>query len=745
MSTQIDFKGLAQELLGRSRELVPSWIPGGKMRGREYVSGSIRGGDGDSFSCNLDTGLWADFADASCRGGDLISLYAQIKGMKQGEAARELAEGQGYDLTQEPPPLPPPEPMPELPPASEKCPCLHPIYGLPVKAWEYRTKDGRLMFYIARYDTADGKQIIPWSWVNKAWKMKGWPTPRPLYGLDKLQPNKPVIIVEGEKAAEAARDKLGNIYNVLTWPNGALAYSRADWTPLTGWGRVLLWEDADQPGREAMQGVAKILADMKVNEIKWIDTLPLTESGQVPEGWDAADVTNMTAKDLLNYLRGLVKVYKSPFPTVPAIIKAETVNAQNAIVQVNTTTSEDTHVSDVPESSAYWIDKLGLAVSKKGVIYNDMENGVRIVSRHPKYVGRFAFDTFYNRLQIRNDNGTYRFMEEEDLHFVLEFVQGSLGLRKYSIDDVLKAMKTTGWRNKKNEPKDWMESLKWDGTPRVAGFFRDYYVAEDNDYSKAVSTNFWVGMVARIFDPGCKLDNMVVLEGAQGTYKSTSLEVIGGKWFLNTDGNPDDKDFFINLRGKMLVEIAELDSFRKAENTVIKKILTRRFDSYRDPYGIYGRDNYRTCIFVGTTNEQEYLRDNTGARRFWPIRIGRIYLDKINDDREQLFAEAVHLYKQGVRWHEIPKELADHEQEARRITDPWEPIISAYLQGKFQVTTHEIATECLKIEVSRLEGLNQKRIVKIMRLLGWTHERKRIGLHREYVWSSPDSFNTEEF
>lgn len=730
----IDFKKLNQILLQDARSLLPAILSNGRFIGNEFVVGDLQNKPGDSLRFNITKGCGKDFATGETF-GDVIDLYAKAKGLSQLEAARQLADRARYDVATEsisssPTLPPPPELKPEPPPEGEVCDCVHPIHGQPTKTWEYRTREGRLMFYIARYDTEDGKQIVPWSWIECAWKMKGWPTPRPLYGLDTLVDNKPVLIVEGEKAADAAREKLGKIYNVLTWPNGALAYTRADWSHLKGWGRVLLWEDADQPGREAMQGVAKILSDLGVNEIKWIDTAMVQD---LPDGWDAADA-NMDAKNLLGYLKPLAKIYKSP---MTVYVKAETVNAEKAIVQVNNYSSDDTQIADTPESSAYWIDKLGLAVSKKGrQVFNDMENGVRIVSRHPKYEGRIAFDTFYNRLQIRNDDGTYRFMDDEDLHLVLEFVQGSLGLRKYSIEDVLKATKTVGWKNKKNEPKDWMESLVWDGTPRVAGFFRDYYVAEDNDYSKAVSTNFWVGMVARIFDPGCKLDNMVILEGPQGIFKSKSLEAIGGIWYSGADGSPDNKDFFLNLRGKMLVEISELDSFRKVEDTLVKKLLSQRFDRYRDPYGMTPKDNFRTCVFVGTTNEQEYLKDHTGARRFWPVRCGRINLAAIERDRVQLFAEAVHLYKQGATWWAVPEQEAKSEQDCRRASDVWEEPIQEYLIGKTETTMHDIGINCLKIELNRFDSGIQRRIGKILRSQGWENVQKRIGGSRSplHVW-----------
>src|SRR3990167_4806995 len=255
-------------------ELVPLWLPGGKVMGREYKCASVAGGNGDSCLINLSTGKWSDFA-ADDRGLDLVSLYAKIKGLKQGEAAKELANQIGYNL--QPANISPPKERKDLvltpPPAGTPQPeMVHSIHGHTSAWWKYTDSQGQPLFYVARYDTKEGKQIVPWSWSAEGkWVSKAWPVPRPLYNLFGLaqRPGIPALVVEGEKAASAANKLLGKSYAVTAWPNGSKAYGKADFSPLYG-RKVLLWPDADKPGLDAMQAVAGLLAK-HCQEIKILD------------------------------------------------------------------------------------------------------------------------------------------------------------------------------------------------------------------------------------------------------------------------------------------------------------------------------------------------------------------------------------------------------------------------------------------------------------------------------------------
>ena len=311
---KLDFSALAQRLLISADTLVPQWLAGGRRRGHEWVCGDLGGGEGDSCSVNLLSGRWADFATSE-RGGDLIGLYAAIHEITMGDAYRELSdEAPASDVPAKPPrPVKPQRAVITPAPAeSADHDCIHPVLGAPSQRWTYYDGNGDVLGYVARYDPENQrKQIIPWTFSTDGWGMGQWPVPRPLYRLQELEarPEDPVLVVEGEKAADAAAALAGSPYVAVTWPGGGQALGRADWQVLRG-RRVLLWPDADEPGVAAMQRLAEILAPI-ASEIKIIDV-----TGQ-PDGWDCADSgwTRWTAAR--SWIAPRTSVLRGPEPPAP--------------------------------------------------------------------------------------------------------------------------------------------------------------------------------------------------------------------------------------------------------------------------------------------------------------------------------------------------------------------------------------------------------------------------------------------
>lgn len=279
---------------------------------------------------------------------------------------------------------------------------------------------------------------------------------------------------------------------------------------------------------------------------------------------------------------------------------------------------------------------------------------------------------------------------------------------KCSDDLVLKAVICVARRHRRHPIREYLNALAWDGTPRVESMLVDMFGARDDTYTRQASLCFMVGSAARILwmDPknpalGAKVDFMLVLEGQQGKKKSTSLqELASAPWFVETVESPVGKDFYQVIQGCWFVEIAEMDSFGKADVTAVKAAITRRTDKFRAPYERMPSSYRRECVFVGTTNEREYLKDATGGRRFLPVRAdGDVQLDRIIAERDQLWAEAVHLFRSGFQYWVLPAD-AQAEQAARYITDSWEPRIERWLMGQFR-RTHDgdvIAPERLKFE-----------------------------------------------
>ena len=269
----------------------------------------------------------------------------------------------------------------------------------------------------------------------------------------------------------------------------------------------------------------------------------------------------------------------------------------------------------------------------------------------------------------------------------------------------------------------WLDGLKWDGAPRLGGWLARYLGSTSNrEYLSAIGPMFLISMVARIYEPGCKVDYMLVLEGPQGETKSQVCAILAGEWF--SDDLPDihAKDAKQHLRGKWLIEIAELSAFSRAETEAFKAFITRTEEKYRPPYGRLEVSEPRQCVFVGTTNKETYLKDDTGGRRFWPVNVGKIDLKGLRRERDQMFAEAVESYRQGVHWWPEPtfeRRVIKPEQEGRYEADVWEEDIREYVKGQDRVTVTQIARLALGFDViAKVGTADQRRIAAVLKSLG---------------------------
>lgn len=371
---------------------------------------------------------------------------------------------------------------------------------------------------------------------------------------------------------------------------------------------------------------------------------------------------------------------------------------------------------------------------KKPVL--DLDNIAKILELDPNLAGIAWSDEFHQRIftglspdlkEIPADPAFAREWTDVDDIRLTVYMQGELGLDKLSDETVRKAVTFYAGVTRRNEPKEWMESLKWDGQPRVDNFLSDGLGAAPSIYMRAVSKNFWLGLVARIYKPGCQVDNMVVLEGPQGIGKSMALRAIGGKWYLDWSGNIYDKDFYLAFQGKLLIEISELESFSRTDVTKIKSVITCLTDQYRAPYDARSRAHPRQSVFVGTTNEPEWIKDQTGGRRFWPVRCDLIDIPYIIANRDQLFAEAVSRFKEGESWWEMP-ESTKEEQDSRRVADVWEEEVTDWLKGQLDgLTLAHVAKDCLNFSLDKLNMQDQRRLAQCMRRAGWQKKHTEFG------------------
>ena len=285
--------------------------------------------------------------------------------------------------------------------------------------------------------------------------------------------------------------------------------------------------------------------------------------------------------------------------------------------------------------------------------------------------------------------------------------------------------------------KEYLDSLSWDGVPRIGNWLGTYLGAEDNPVNQLVGRMWLISAVARVYQPGCQADHVLILEGLQALGKSSLLRILGGDWYLGSLGDIRTKEGASSIQGYWIVEIAELDALKGKDASRIKEFITNTEDVYRPAYGRFTVNQPRQCVFAGTTNEREYLHDSTGARRFWPVLVSQVDKAALRRDRDQLWAEAVALYRADKRWWPTKEEALDLEvvQDERYEADSWEGTISAYLDDKEPPVHMEDILRHLGFEnMDRVEKRHQMRLGSTMVRLGWENKRRRIDGKRVHLY-----------
>jgi len=367
-------------------------------------------------------------------------------------------------------------------------------------------------------------------------------------------------------------------------------------------------------------------------------------------------------------------------------------------------------------------------------------NAVLIMSRHELWEGVLGFNEMRQRVVwLKLPPGNYDMPKPKigeqlaDWHipYVQHWFDKSYSI-SFSHEVLIRCIASAAQTNTFHPVREYLENLSWDGKPRVEKWLSDYMGASDNPYNNLTGRCWLISAVARVMIPGCQADHVLVLEGPQGSRKSTGMAALfgyGDDWYMEslpelTQGG--GKDAMASLAGPWCIEIAELDAIRGKASTKTKDFISRRVDEYRPSYGRCHVRLPRQCVFVGTTNQTAWLTDPTGGRRFWPCKVGKIDRDGIIRDRDQIWAEAFQHYVDGTQWwptDEFTSTLVQ-EQEARFSTDVWEDAIVKWISDKKEVDVLDVYIFALEIDRGRISRSDQTRVGNILVRLGYEKFRK---------------------
>jgi predicted P-loop ATPase len=302
------------------------------------------------------------------------------------------------------------------------------------------------------------------------------------------------------------------------------------------------------------------------------------------------------------------------------------------------------------------------------------------------------------------------------------------------VSDVMPAVARHALDNKFDPVRDYLDALRWDQTPRIDRWLHDYLGAHDHEIVSVFGAKFLIGAVARVYEPGCQMDNMLVFEGKQGAGKTTACAALFGRdYMISSIFDFKSKEASIALQGRWVAEVAELAALKKTDITDVKKFITETVDQYRPVHGKNTIDRPRRCVFIGTTNERQYLKDGTGNRRFWPVPCGEANVAAIARDRDQLWAEAVKRYRQGEPWWLTDTEhitQAEAIQSDRSEQDPWGEVIDQWLdepenRGLDFLTSAYVLQNAIKMPKDRFHKADEMRIANHLAKRGWKHTKRR--------------------
>jgi putative DNA primase/helicase len=676
---------------------------------------------------------------------------------------------------------------------------------------------GQLLGYVVRFVTSDGsKETLPYTWCTSArdgasaWRWRQWDTPRPLYVPAGTMPEgRTVVLVEGEKKADTLHALLEaavpGVYLVASWPGGANAWHKAlwDWLQCSA---VLLWPDCDaqreklskaerdgcaddaakkalqltkdllpapkQPGMAAMLGIGALLRDAQGCTVQ---LLPIPEPGAAPSGWDCGDAITTDGWDAARVLAFFAQAYALPAGDGAG----DGAQAKKIDGPVST---EGANTPGADSSADDGFEKIGSRNIPVWLVpYYDKNNKrwlasrkmvILILERDPVLAPILAYNELNNNIQSR-ERWPWPHAQVGDVTDSVDLLLGkyltdTYGLPSISRAALSEAIETVAHTRRFHPVREYLQGLPVHAGQKsridnwlvyVLGESPESLSSRMREYLQIVGRCWLLGMVHRVMTPGCKFDYCPVLEGIGGLRKSTMVEILAsGPFYSDTPFEVGKgKEAQEQVQGLWLYEIAELTHFSKAEVGAIKAFVSSKVDRYRVAYGSTVGTFPRQCILVGTTNENTYLRDRTGNRRFWPIPVKHIInTEWLAKYRDALFAEAYALYLEGVPYTPIPAQEARlfvPMQESRlvetalmgelmhiltregNITGP-----SALINAVTQFVTLAQLVKALDMDAIKSTAAQESAIRSWLENEGWTRAKVMINGVRAWGYLRPSNW-----
>lgn len=596
--------------------------------------------------------------------------------------------------------------------------------------------------YVLRVEF-DGHKITPFIGYyrrpdgTECWSHGSMPAPRPLYRLASLaeRPDADVLVVEGEKCADAAAALLADMA-VVSWPGGGKATGKVDWTPLAG-RRVTVWPDNDAAGVATAADISARVPGCMVMD---------APGPSKPDGWDVADAIStdwMDADDVRQFIRQQSKPAKEG--------KKSACDAQPQ-AGARTTQAPATIAVD-SDKYLHWQRKLIMKEDGSKIVPRLLSNFRVMLECHPDTRECFAWNDvtqgpFVMRALPWETVAAFKprpLLESDNLNAAIWMERHGLTPR---ITDMRAIVRAVSGAAHFNPVRDYLAGLQWDGCPRLIGgawegdtvqpLAVEYFGApEDAIYSTFV-WKWHVAAVARALRPGCKMDTMLILESPEGKFKSTyfrRMATIGGhEYFLDNLGDITNKDSIMLQQGTWLAENSELTAFTHRDMASIKSWLSRTTDSYIPKYEGERRDIPRNFAVAGTHNPtgRGWLRDHTGGRRFWPVPVTRVDLDRAERDKDQIWAEACHLYNAGKKWwlDDGDETTASGVLANRRAEDAWWPKIDDHIKANGATCSVGSVLSAIGVPVSQQNAYAADRVADRLSMLGLLREGS--------YWRRPD-------